>query len=164
MILIGENEIGTISTEQFIKNKISCLEQLNFSLTFDLILDCSKTILPFEDLLELESLLLKKSRILVVVVSQDKMDFLPNEFNFPSKLLFYMQFDKPIISSVTKGVSPEFLEFLIPIEGDGVENFKKAISNFNDQSDENLKDRLKKQMILKRKLSKENTQKLLNEF
>ena len=46
-------------------------------------------------------------------------------------------------------VSPEFLEFLIPIEGDSVENYKKAISNFNVQS-ENLKDRLKKQMILKK--------------
>ena len=81
MISIGENEIGTISTEQFIKNKISCLEQLNFNLTFDLILDCSKIILPIEDLLELESLLLKKYRILVVIVSKDKIDFLPNQLN-----------------------------------------------------------------------------------
>ena len=81
MILIGENEIGTISTDQFINNRIICLEQLNFNLTFDLILDCSKKILPIEDLLELQSLLLKKSRILVVVVSKDKIDFLPNELN-----------------------------------------------------------------------------------
>ena len=81
MILIGKNEIGVISSDQFINNRIICLEQLNFNLTFDLILDCSKTILPIEDLFELESLLLKKSRILVVVVSKDKMDFLPNELN-----------------------------------------------------------------------------------
>ena len=81
MILIGENEIGTISTDQFINNRIICLEQLNFNLTFDLILDCSKTILPIEDLLQLESLLLKKSRILVVVVSKEKIDSLPNELN-----------------------------------------------------------------------------------
>ena len=81
MISIGENKIGNISTDQFINNRIICLEQLNFNLTFDLILDCSKTILPIEDLLELESLLLKKSRILVVVVSKDKTDFLPDELN-----------------------------------------------------------------------------------
>ena len=81
MILIGQNKIGNISTDQFINNRITCLEQLNFNLTFDLILDCSKTILPIEDLLELESLLLKKSRILVVVVSKDKTDFLPDELN-----------------------------------------------------------------------------------
>ena len=81
MILIGENKIGTISTDQFINNRIICLEQLNFNLNFDLILDCSKTILPIEDLLELESLLLKKSRILVVVVFKDKIDSLPNELN-----------------------------------------------------------------------------------
>ena len=81
MILIGENKIGTISTDQFINNRIICFEQLNFNLTFDLILDCSKKILPIEDLLELQSLLLKKSRILVVVVSKDKIDFLPNELN-----------------------------------------------------------------------------------
>ena len=81
MILIGENEIGTISTDQFINNRIICLEQLNFNLTFDLILDCSKKILPIEDLLELQSLLLKKSRILVVVVSIEKIDSLPNELN-----------------------------------------------------------------------------------
>ena len=81
MISIGENKIGNISTDQFINNRIICLEQLNFNLTFDLILDCSKTILPIEDLLQLESLLLKKSRILVVVVSKEKIDFLPKELN-----------------------------------------------------------------------------------
>ena len=81
MISIGENKIGNISTDQFINNRIICFEQLNFNLTFDLILDCSKKILPIEDLLELQSLLLKKSRILVVVVSKDKIDFLPNELN-----------------------------------------------------------------------------------
>ena len=81
MISIGENKIGNISTDQFINNRIICLEQLNFNLTFDLILDCSKKILPIEDLLELQSLLLKKSRILVVVVSIEKIDSLPNELN-----------------------------------------------------------------------------------
>ena len=81
MISIGENKIGNISTDQFINNRIICFEQLNFNLTFDLILDCSKKILPIEDLLELQSLLLKKSRILVVVVSKNKIDFLPNELN-----------------------------------------------------------------------------------
>ena len=81
MILIGENEIGTISSDQFINDRIICLEQLNFNLTFDLILDCSKTILPIEDLLELDSLMLKKSRILVIVLSKDKIDFLPSELN-----------------------------------------------------------------------------------
>lgn len=155
LVLALRDEKFTDKYELIITGICSNKELINF---FDSEKNVSyKGFLTNEELFEISS----KADLFI---NPRRIDFLPNEFNFPSKLLYYMQFDKPIISSVTKGVSPEFLEFLIPIEGDSVENFKKAISNFNDQSDENLKDRLKKQIILKKKLSKENAQKLLNQF
>jgi len=81
MIFIDEKEIGTISTDQFINQKISCLTQLDSELGFDLILDCSKALLPIEDLVKLQSLLFRNSRILVLIVSYNEIDFLPVEFN-----------------------------------------------------------------------------------
>ena len=99
-----------------------------------------------------------------VFINPRRINFLPNEFNFPSKLLFYMQFDKPIISSVTKGVSPFFLEFLLPIEGDKKEDFINAIDKFNNLSHTEIENNLKKQMALKVNLSKKNASNLLLKF
>jgi hypothetical protein len=86
MILIDKSDIGTVSTDQFIKQKMSCLKQLNFELSFDLILDCTKTLLPIEDLIELQSLLKKKSRLLVLILPHDEIDILPIEFNIAPTL------------------------------------------------------------------------------
>ena len=75
-----------------------------------------------------------------------------------------MQFDKPIISSVTKGVSPFFLEFLLPIEGDKKKDFINAIDNFNNLSHTEIENNLKKQKELKVNLSKKNASNLLLKF
>ena len=97
-------------------------------------------------------------------INPRRMDFLPNEFNFPSKLLFYMQFDKLIISSVTKGVSPVFLEFLMPIEGDKKTDYESALDNFNKLTQKEIETLLRKQKALKINLSKENASNLLLKF
>ncbi|MDA9015169.1 hypothetical protein N9H69_00615 [Flavobacteriaceae bacterium] len=81
MIRIDENEIGTISTAQYLKDKINCRNQLNLDISIDLIMDCSASILPLDDLRELNSRLLSKSKVLVVIVSTDQINTLPSEYN-----------------------------------------------------------------------------------
>mgnify|MGYP001345826623 FL=1 len=81
MIRIDENEIGRISAEQVLKNKANCIEQLKLEPTFDMMLDCSNALLPDEDLNEFNSLLLSKSRVLVVIMRTDQMDVLTSDWN-----------------------------------------------------------------------------------
>ena len=108
--------------------------------------------------------LYEKAQQVDAFINPRRMDFLPNEFNFPSKLLYYMQFDKPIISSVTRGVSPGFLECLIPIEGDQKADYVTAINYFNKLTQDEMNVLLKKQKAIKINLSKENASKLLIKF
>ena len=75
-----------------------------------------------------------------------------------------MQFDKPIISSVTRGLSPVFLECLIPIEGDQKADYITAINYFNKLTQDEMNVLLKKQKAIKVNLSKENASKLLIKF
>jgi glycosyltransferase involved in cell wall biosynthesis len=44
------------------------------------------------------------------------ISFLPNLHNFPSKLFFYLAFEKPILSTFTPGISPEYEEVLIKLK------------------------------------------------
>lgn len=46
--------------------------------------------------------------------------FAPNRLNYPSKLLHYLAYGKPVLSTFTEGVSPEYAEILVPVE-DGAE-------------------------------------------
>ncbi len=39
------------------------------------------------------------------------------ENNFPSKLLYYLPFGKPVISTITAGLSPDYRDVLIPFNG-----------------------------------------------
>ena len=99
--------------------------------------------------------LFKKCLEIDVFINPRRIDFLPNEFNFPSKLLYYMQFDKPIISSITKGISPDFKEALIPINGDAIESYLNTLTVFDDFSNDEIDLKLKKQIQIKKKLSKD---------
>lgn len=54
--------------------------------------------------------------------------FAPNKLNYPSKLLHYLAYGKPIISSFTDGVSPEYEDVLIPIGGDSEDCLVEVIS------------------------------------
>lgn len=41
--------------------------------------------------------------------------FVPNKFNYPSKILHYLAYGKPIISTFTDSLCPDYAEVLIPI-------------------------------------------------
>lgn len=81
MIRFDENEVGKISVEQFLKCRVLCIERLKNEPSFDLILDSTNSSLPYEELSELNSLLLSKSRVLVVIVATDQMEDLYSEWN-----------------------------------------------------------------------------------
>lgn len=53
--------------------------------------------------------------------------FAPNKLNYPSKLLHYLAFGKPVISTFTAGVSPEYEKVLLPIIEDSHSGLSKAI-------------------------------------
>jgi hypothetical protein len=81
MIRFDENEVGKISVEQFLKCRALCIERLKNEPSFDLILDSTNSSLPYEELSELNSLLLSNSRVLVVIVATDQMEDLYSEWN-----------------------------------------------------------------------------------
>lgn len=41
--------------------------------------------------------------------------FGPNKFNYPSKILHYLAYGKPVISTFTDGISPDYADVLMPI-------------------------------------------------
>ena len=49
-------------------------------------------------------------------VNPRPLGFDPNKLNFPSKLLLYLAFGKPVISTVSLGMSPEYSSVVIEIE------------------------------------------------
>jgi glycosyltransferase involved in cell wall biosynthesis len=55
--------------------------------------------------------------------------FAPNKLNYPSKVLHYLAYGKPVISTFTDGVSPEYADVVIPIGDDSVESLSSAIHN-----------------------------------
>ena len=81
MIRFDEKEVGKISVEQFLKCRALCIERLKNEPSFDLILDSTNSSLPYEELSELNSLLLSNSRVLVVIVATDQMEDLYSEWN-----------------------------------------------------------------------------------
>lgn len=42
--------------------------------------------------------------------------FAPNKLNYPSKLLHYLAYGRPVLSTFTDGLSPDYRQVLIPIE------------------------------------------------
>lgn len=81
MICFDENEIGSLSADHFIAEKEDCMEQLKSRKSFDLIVDCSKLLLPMTDLETINDLQKVKERVMVVVVSTDQIDSLPMDWN-----------------------------------------------------------------------------------
>lgn len=57
------------------------------------------------------------------------VSFVPNKLNYPSKLLHYLAFGKPVISTFTDGVSPEYGDVLLPIVDDSQAGLSEAIRN-----------------------------------
>lgn len=55
--------------------------------------------------------------------------FAPNKFNYPSKLLHYLAYGKPVISTITDGISPDYECVLIPISDETEASLATAISD-----------------------------------
>lgn len=53
--------------------------------------------------------------------------FAPNRLNYPSKLLHYLAYGKPVISTFTDGISPEYADVLIPIHDESDDCLGEAI-------------------------------------
>ena len=73
--------------------------------------------------------------------------FASNKLNYPSKLLLYLAYGKPIISTFTDGVSPEYNELLIPIKDETDECLSEAIKqvlNMKEGKYKDMRDRIKK--------------------
>lgn len=71
--------------------------------------------------------------------------FAPNKLNYPSKLLHYLAYGKPVISTFTDGVSPEYADVLIPIRKDSDERLGEAIHrvlNMEAREYEDMRDRI----------------------
>jgi hypothetical protein len=166
---------GAISGHVSLKNLIEALNRLEFKESYELVItgicDDDELIIFFNYQHNVEYLgflsdqeLFDTAKEVDVFINPRRNDFLPNEFNFPSKLLYYMQFNKPIISSVTKGLSPDFLECLIPIEGDSTESFIEALKNFNKLTLKEIKGKMDKLNKIKKNLSNKRVAELLKEF
>ena len=55
--------------------------------------------------------------------------FVPNKLNYPSKILHYLAYGKPIISTFTDGIDPAYSDVLIPILEDTENGLSVAIQN-----------------------------------
>ena len=63
--------------------------------------------------------------------------FVPNKLNYPSKLLHYLSYGRPVLSTFTDGLSPDYKDVLIPIEQESEEGLVDAIRHallMNDES------------------------------
>ena len=66
------------------------------------------------------------------------------ENNFPSKVLLYLAYQKPIISTRTEGLSPEYDKLLVYYEDKNSESFINAMFRLNDNLEySTIQDRIK---------------------
>lgn len=56
-------------------------------------------------------------------------NFAPNRLNYPSKILHYLAFGKPVLSTLTDGVSPEYKEVLVCVDDASQAGLSAAIKN-----------------------------------
>ncbi len=57
------------------------------------------------------------------------VNFSPNQFNFPSKLLHYLAYGKPVLSTITEGMSPDYRDVIIPVDERDSETFASSIED-----------------------------------
>lgn len=71
--------------------------------------------------------------------------FTPNKLNYPSKLLHYLAYGKPITSTFTDGVSPDYADVLIPIHEDSEDRLGEVIHsvlNMEAKEYDDMRDRI----------------------
>ena len=81
MIHIDGNEIGNVTAEQLDQEKYTCMEQLSGDQAFDLIIDCTNSLLDLADLENIKAMIESKGRTLVVLVSKSDLDSLAMNWN-----------------------------------------------------------------------------------
>ncbi len=55
------------------------------------------------------------------------LNYEPNLLNFPSKLLYYLSFEKPVLSTISPGMSPDIIKAVIPIKHTNINGISKEI-------------------------------------
>lgn len=82
---------------------------------------------------------------------------------FPSKILFYLKYQKPIISSFLPGMSPDYKNVLIEPDDDSVSAWKKEIEGICNYSSIDMKKVQEKTIILlEKKTWQKQGEKVLN--
>ena len=81
MIHIDDNEIGNVKAEQLDQEKNICMVQLSGDKVFDLIIDCTNSLLDLSDLENIKAIIESKGRTLVVLVSKSDLDSLAMDWN-----------------------------------------------------------------------------------
>ena len=62
-------------------------------------------------------------------VNPRPLGFDPNKLNFPSKLLLYLAFGKPVISTISLGMSPEYSSVVIELEDESEEALIRSLES-----------------------------------
>ena len=81
MIHIDDNEIGNVTAEQLDQEKNSCMEQLSGDQAFDLIIDCTNSLLDLNVLENIKAIIESKGNTLVVLVLKSDLDSLAMDWN-----------------------------------------------------------------------------------
>lgn len=81
MIHIDGNEIGNVTAEQLDQEKCICMEQLSGDQAFDLIIDCTNSLLDITVLKNIKGIIESKDRTLVVLVLKSDLDSLAMDWN-----------------------------------------------------------------------------------
>jgi hypothetical protein len=81
MIHIDDNEIGNVTAGQLDQEKNTCMEQLSGDQAFDLIIDCTNSLLDLMVLENIKAIIDSKGRTLVVLVLKSDLDSLAMDWN-----------------------------------------------------------------------------------
>ena len=81
MIHVDDNEIGNVTAEQLDQEKNTFMEQLSGDQAFDLIIDCTNSLLDLMVLENIKAIIDSKGRTLVVLVLKSDLDSLAMDWN-----------------------------------------------------------------------------------
>ena len=73
-------------------------------------------------------------------VNPRPLNFEPNLLNFPSKLLYYFSFEKPVLSTISPGMSPEITKAVIPIPNNEIKGISDSIYSLLSKNEVEYKD------------------------
>lgn len=83
-----------------------------------------------------ESRLVELSMQATIMVNPRPSSLPENRFNFPSKVLEYLSYCKPVISTWTEGLSPEYRNVLLVLDDDSPETLVEKINDVLTWNDE----------------------------